>query len=349
MTLTVARPTLLLNGQDSVLFRENLLELSIEDSLDGLCRLEATFSNWGNRNNQLGFLFRKQDVYFQTPVQVKMQDTLLFEGRVSALEAAFPEGEAPQLTLLAEDALQELRVQVKTRAFEQVSVPAVVQQVAQQHGLQAQVEVSSEVHPLVMQLEQTDLGFLRDLALQVGAELSFASGKLFFQTRDRRNTQTLTLKVGASVRDLTITADLANQVNRVEVHGWDVTSKQGVKETAGDASLGAELKADSAAKILQAQGLTRVKSVALPVQINPTAAKTHAQAVFRRVARSFVTLHGVTNPDPRMKVGNKLELQEAGEGFSGTYTITSTCFRFDSLSGARFEFQAQRPDFGGGF
>ena len=84
MNLTVARPSLLLNGQDSVLFRENLLELRIEDTLEGLSRLEATFSNWGNRNNQLGFLFRKQDVYFQTPIQVKMQDTLLFDGRVSA-------------------------------------------------------------------------------------------------------------------------------------------------------------------------------------------------------------------------------------------------------------------------
>ncbi|GEM46015.1 phage late control D family protein [Deinococcus cellulosilyticus] len=349
MTLMVARPSLILNGQDSVLFRENLLELRIEDSLEGLCRLEATFSNWGNRQGQLGFLFRKQDVYFQTLVQVKLQDTVLFEGRVSALEAGFPEGAGPELTFLAEDALKDLRVQKKTRTFEHMSITDVVQQIARQNGLQAQVDAATDTRPLIMQLEQTDLGFLRDLALQTGAEIMFSAGKLYFQTRDRRSPQTLTLKVGTNVRDLTITADLANQVTGVEVHGWDVTGKQGVKESAGDSALGAELQADSAASILQALGLNRVKSLALPIQINATTARTQAQAEYRRVARSFVTLHGVTDPDPKLKVGNKIDLQAAGEGFSGTYSVTSTCFRFDSLYGARFEFTAQRPDFGGGF
>src|SRR5690606_31118178 len=92
----------------------------------------------------------------------------IFEGRITALEGRFAGSRPPELLVMAEDRLQDLRMTRRTRTFEQVSDADVIRQVAQAHGLQADVSVSGPTHRVVAQVNQSDLALARERARAAG-------------------------------------------------------------------------------------------------------------------------------------------------------------------------------------
>ncbi len=62
-------------------------------------------------------------------------DQPIFSGRITGIEARFPEGGAPSLTVLAEDRFQDLRMTRRTRTFTDVSDADVATQIAGDYGL----------------------------------------------------------------------------------------------------------------------------------------------------------------------------------------------------------------------
>src|SRR5438128_801222 len=107
----VARPSIAVAGQDEPELAEGLLSLLIVESISGLYRCEALFGNWGTINNKIGFLYFGRGLLdFGKPFQVKLGSDVIFDGRIMGLEAHFPEGRAPEIAILAEDRLQDLRM-----------------------------------------------------------------------------------------------------------------------------------------------------------------------------------------------------------------------------------------------
>ena len=62
-------------------------------------------------------------------------------------------------------------------------------------------------------------------------------------------------------------------------------------------------------------------------------------------ARRFVVGRGVAEPDARLRVGNRVDLQRLGPLFSGKYTLAEVQHVFDGR-GLRTEFTAERPGLG---
>ena len=73
-------------------------------------------------------------------------DGPVFAGRISGLEANFPAERDPEFVILAEDRFQDLRMERRTRTFENVTDADVIRQVASQQGLTAQVDVDGPTH-----------------------------------------------------------------------------------------------------------------------------------------------------------------------------------------------------------
>src|SRR5204863_8257254 len=99
----------------------------------------------------------RQDLDFGKTFEVSFQDTTLFSGNITALEAGFPETRSPEITVLAEDQLQEFRMTRRTRTFSDLSDSDIMQQIASDHGLGASINVSGPQHRTVAQLNQSDL------------------------------------------------------------------------------------------------------------------------------------------------------------------------------------------------
>src|SRR5436309_5576380 len=167
-----ARATISVEGKDDPRLGLGLLNMMIVEQTSGLYRCEATFSNWGSINGGIGFLyFDRRTLEFGKTFKVKLGSDTIFNGRILGLEAHFPEGHSPELTVLAEDRFQDLRMTRRTRTFTDVSDADVARQLANDHGLSPNVSLSGPTYKLLAQVNQSDLAFLRERARTVDAEL----------------------------------------------------------------------------------------------------------------------------------------------------------------------------------
>src|SRR5262245_55142279 len=98
--IQIARPLINLDGQDKAILSERLMALTTIESASGLYRCEALFGNWGTRENQIDFLFfDRRTLEFGKTFKVKMGTDVVFEGRIMGLEANYPDGNAPTITV----------------------------------------------------------------------------------------------------------------------------------------------------------------------------------------------------------------------------------------------------------
>src|SRR6266849_3298196 len=129
--ILATRPKIVLAGREDIDLSQALLRMSVRETVQGLYRAELRFGNWGPKDNSIGFLyFERKKLDFGKAMQVKLENDLLFDGRVSAIEADFGEGKSPELSILLEDRLQDLRMTRRTRTFTDVSDADVIRRVA---------------------------------------------------------------------------------------------------------------------------------------------------------------------------------------------------------------------------
>jgi phage protein D len=347
--LKAARPSFTVGGQAAPSLSGGLVSLLVEESTAGMYTCEATFANWGAASSSAtGFLlFDRRTLDFGKEVVVDVGGDVIFRGRVSALEAAFPEGRPPTLTVLVEDRLQDLRMNRHTETFVDKTDADIFQQVAQNNGLTPDVDISGPQHKHVFQHEVSDLAFLRERALAADAEFWMEDTTMKVRRRAARGTDSLTLVYGSDLREFTVAADLADQVSELRVTGWDVSGKQAIKESADDSTLGAELGSDESGSSILATALRRrVETVVDKVPNTTDEAKAYADSLYRHRARRFVVGHGVCIGNAKLQSGVKLTLQGLGPLFTGDYYAAQVRHVFDEVKGYRTEFQAERAGVG---
>src|SRR5512132_1698104 len=170
--LLATRPKIVLAGREDADLSQALLRMWVRETVQGLYRAELRFGNWGPKDNSIGFLyFDRKKLDFGKAVQVKVENDTLFDGRISAIEAEFGEGKSPELSVLLEDRLQDLRMTRRTRTFTDVTDADVIRRVASDHSLQATVDLTGPPHKILAQVNESDLAFIRERARAVEGEI----------------------------------------------------------------------------------------------------------------------------------------------------------------------------------
>lgn len=347
-----SRPSLSVDGREEPSLGQQLQGLFVEETTAGLSRCELTFVNWGPKDGAVGFLyFDRSLLEFGKKLKIEMGAGqgagTLFEGRITALEGRFVGARPPELLVMAEDRLQELRMTRRTRTFEEVSDADVIRQVAQAHGLRADVDVSGPTHRLVAQVNQSDLALARERARAAGAELWIDGETVRAKSRPSRGAGSLSLTYGEGLIELAISADLAHQTTGFTVAGWDVASKQAVQPKATGSALSGEMHGgDAGSDILRQAFGDRPQQVVHDLPVSEAEARALAEAHFARAARRFVTGTGVAEGDARLRVGAELELKQVGPLFDGKYFVTRVRHTFDLAHGFRTTFSIERPALG---
>jgi uncharacterized protein len=343
-----ARPTVNVGGQDDGALAEGLQRLEIVETIHGLHRCEAAFVNWGPVNGNVDYLyFDRAKLEFGAAFKILWTGETIFEGRIMALEAGFPESAPPEISILAEDRFQDLRMTRRTRSFSDVSDSDVFQQIANDHGLTANVNLNGPSHKVLVQVNQSDLAFLRERARALDAELWMDGTKLNAAARaDRRGTP-LELTLGKELRSFAALADLATQRTSVSANGWDVSAKEGLKQEADDSVIASELNGDtSGVSILKSALGERKEALAHGVPMTSDESKAIAESYFKVCARRFVVGRGVAETQSKLRVGAVIDLQKVGPLFTGKYYVVEARHRFDSVRGLRTEFIAERAGIG---
>jgi hypothetical protein len=346
--LRIARPSIYIGGQNDTALAQALLQLIISEDVQGLYHCEARFGNWGPKGNSIGFMyFDRKKLDFGKPMQIKIDQDKIFDGRISAIEANFGEARPPEIAVLLEDRFQDLRMTQRTRTFADVSDSDVMNRIANDYGLQSNIDVSGPSYKVLAQVNQSDLSFLRERARAIDAEIWLDDKTLHCQSRTKRNNGTVKVNYGGELREVTVTADLAGQRTSVKVNGWDISGKSAMTYEANDQVISGELGSDtSGISILKSAFGDRKEALAHTVPLSSREAQTEAEAVMRMTARRFVIAHGITQADAKLRVGTYIDMQGLGPLFSGKYYLCHVKHVFEGTQGFVTEFSAERAGIG---
>jgi hypothetical protein len=349
-----ARPTIRVDGTiQQLLADDDLLSLLVEETTLGLFRCEANFKNWGSTNGAVGFVYFDRKVLdfgkaFSVEFGPPGVSGPVFAGRITGIEAHYPAAQIPEILVLAEDRLQDLRMERRTRSFENISDADVIRQIASQHGLSAQIDADGPTHKVLVQVNQSDLAFLRERAAAIDAELWIDNRTLYAQARARRSAGTVSLTWGQDLLEFSVLADLAHQRSSVRVTGWSVADKAAIDAQGDEAAISAELAGGRSGSAVLAQALKqRRESVARATPLTQQEAKAMAEARYRARARGFVHGTGVVDGNVKVRVGASVTLAGLGPFFDGPYYVTRARHSFSLHDGFRTIFDGERPGIGG--
>jgi phage protein D len=351
--LVAAGPAFSVDGQNEGSLARDLLWLEIEETTEGLRTLQARFLNLGPRpgGETEDLLYLDGSVLdFGKRIEVALGpsggDRVVFDGRISALEAGFAEAREPTLTIFAEDALMKLRMTVRSRTYEEVSDADIASQLAGDHGLSPSTAAPGPTYDIVHQLEMSDLAFLRERARLVQAEIWAEGEELHFEGRTNRTGTELTLVQGDTLLAVELRADLAHQRSSVLVSGYDAQSRETIEEEAGgDAVQGeADGGVTGPATLDRALG-ERAFRRTRDVPLTSAEAQQWARAEMLRRGRTFATAIGVTSGSPDLIVGSRLTLERVGAPFEGGgWYVTRVRHTYDLERGHRTSFSAERAN-----
>jgi hypothetical protein len=346
--IRIARPSIYIGGQSDIALGQALLQLIISEDVQGLYHCEARFGNWGPKGNSIGFMyFDRKKLDFGKPMQIKIDQDKIFDGRISAIEANFGEARPPEIAVLLEDRFQDLRMTQRTRTFADVSDSDVMNRIASDYGLQPNIDVSGPSYKVLAQVNQSDLSFLRERARAIDAEIWLDDKSLHCQSRTKRNNGTVKVNYGGELREVTVIADLAGQRTSVKVNGWDISGKSAMTYEASDQVISGELGSDtSGISILKSAFGDRKEALAHTVPLSSREAQTEAETVMRMTARRFVVAHGITQADAKLRVGTYIDMQGLGPLFSGKYYLCHVKHVFEGTQGFLTTFSAERSGIG---
>lgn len=351
-TAYVSQPQIAISGQANDSLATNLLSVFVEETTEGLFRCEASFNNFGARQNDTGYLYFGRDVLeFGKDIAIQLgpsdQAIQVFKGRITGIEADYPQHGGGQILVLAEDKLQNLRMTRRTRSFEDVSDADIIRQIANEHSLTPQLDLNGPTYKILAQVNQSDLAFIRERARSINAELWVQDTTLYAKSRTDRNGSTVDLAYGVNLLSFTVLADLAQQCTELGVAGWDVENKEGIEETAEESAISAELNGNSSgSSILQQAFAARKERIVHTVPFTVEEARAIVQARYRERARRFVTGAAMADGDAHIRVGSVVNLTRLGSLFDGKYYVVRVRHSYDRTYGFRTEFDVERPGLG---
>ena len=347
---------ILVNGKDLLqqLFLE-ITQVQVDNTLKGSDRFSFTVNSAFNFENR-EFLLNKNfplisDVFvFGNAVEISMgyQDNdklpLALRGKITAVSTSFPAGGLPQITVSGYDLTYCMTKGKKSRNWTDKTDSFIVAQIAQEYGLNPTVVDTRVKHPKTEQSQESDYQFLEKLAERNGFELNCFDRELLFAPPPSKEVDAVVrLEWGSGLLSFTPEINIAEQITKVEVRGWDVASK---KEIVGTAKAGDEPNRDSGRRsggevlkqVCRDQGELKVRKPVFSQQ----EAKRIAEAILKKRAELFVQGSGESIGIPELRANTNIELLGMGKPFSKKYYVEQTTHTI-STSGYRTTFKVKDP------
>ncbi len=258
----------------------------------------------------------------------------LCKGKVTVIEPELTGGHQ-NLTLRGYDLSYGLYRNRHRRSYVQMTDSDIVRKIAQDVGLQTEVESTSQVHEYIFQNNQTYMEFLRERSRMIGFELFVREDRLVFRSPPSSpDGSPISLEWGVDFTEFRPRLSIAEQVEEVTVKGWNPAQKSEIigRATRGE---GAPAVGERRAGGSVASGVWG--RAAVQISDRPVASQAQAdriaQAILNEQASKFITAQGNCRGNPQIKVGKTLDISGVGNRFSGRYYVTSCNHRLTGDSG----------------
>lgn len=354
-SLYAARPSFLLNGQRCPAADELLVCAEVHEERDGLAHAELRFADTVRTSERgIGWAFETEGgspLSLGMSVRLFMGDETspqeIFQGIISAVEISFEPAHPPELLVFAEDALWKARMRRRTRTYTERTLGGLVETIAAELGLRPRVSGLDQDPGTQVQINETDLGFLRRVLERFDGWMKISGQELEAGPWSQGSLREITLELHSLLKSVRVTADLADQVSAVTYSGWDAVQGAVIHvESNGALPLGPGTGRTGTQVLEEAFGPRREHAGSF-VTADDREARALVDSLYLQRARRFVIVDGCAAGHPGLRVGTRVRLQGLGPRFDNTYTVTRTCHRFDLINGYETDFEAEGARFGG--
>ncbi|MEM7154111.1 MAG: contractile injection system protein, VgrG/Pvc8 family [Myxococcota bacterium] len=349
--LYAARPTIVVGGRRFQRSSEMLQAMRMRENEGGMSSLELRYSNLASHPDGKASLAFEDERQLELGAEVSVyggdedRPTEVFRGKITAIEVEFSQSNPPELVVLAEDQLLASRMERRTHLHEGTTLRSVAQTVATRAGLQLRVSGFTESIGTYLQLNESDLAFLRRLLRDYDGDMQVVGDTLHVATKNSVQRESVTLRLFSQLLSARLTADLAHQVTEVTVAGWDPELAQRVSHVSQGRALGPGAGRTGAQVLQEAFGRRSEHLGCTPV-LDAGEAEARAHTSFDQRARRFVVAECTANGNPSIRVGAHVTLAGVSPRFDNTYYVFDVCHRFDLRAGYFTDFQAECAYFG---
>lgn len=337
-----ARPRFRVDGREDNAMAEAVKDLAIQQPLSGQTHAEIRLINWGRVEGagDPGFVFQQLKHGAVIDILIGEQEqAALFTGDITAIEERYGDG-APQLLLLLEDKLHLLARQRHSRRFEAQRLDDVLGALADEAGLQFDIQVSTQTADW-HQFNESNLAFMQRLLAPYDLAVRYQHGQVIIKP-EQVDSQPLRLSPQDGVEYLRIIADLNGQPTVSQVTGFDLAADDSTQ--AQSDALQPAASGTTATALLNQLGWAGQAYFPQPFAKTQTEAERWATAAFRRRAKAFLSGEAVCNGDVALQVGREIELTDVSERLRGRYQIVHCSHRFDASQGFRTILKLNRAD-----
>ena len=271
---------------------------------------------------------------------------LMVTGLVTEISTNFPEGGSPELSVSGMDNGFLLTIGKNSKSWKSGKDSAVASEIAAFHHLGTVIDPTEEEHPQVEQSQISEWDFLKKLADRNKNYELFVdqTNQLHFAKRNNSASDVVELVYGQGLLSFRPEANLANQISRVEVYGWD---RNNAKPIVGIAKAGEESgrSGRSAAQHLESLVRDAKKRPTLRLRqpvFTQSEANQRAQAALDEHARKFLTGEGESIGLPLLRPDVNVKLSELASTFSKVYYVREATHKIDS-NGYRTRFKVEEP------
>jgi uncharacterized protein len=266
-------------------------------------------------------------------------------GLITTIGTSFPEAGLPELTISGCDHGFPLTQGKSARTWSKALDSDAAHEIASFHNLASNIQTTEERHPQIEQNQESDFQFLKKLADRNHYELFVDETKtLHFRKPNDRSTAVVKLVWGQGLLSFKPEANLAGQIAKVEVYGWDPKKKEKI---IGIARAGEESGKDARGKSPGEQLRTFVKDpdkqpvlrLRQPVFTKAEADK-RANAALNERAKQFLTGDAESIGLPEIRPDRKVEMANLGVPFSKTYYVEQATHKIDG-NGYRTRFKVK--------
>ena len=270
----------------------------------------------------------------------------VFQGTITGLEVEFPGEGPPELVVLAEDLFQQARMARRTKLYENVTLADVARELAGNLGLTPVITGLTDNIGTQVQLNESDLAFLRRLLTRYDGDLQIVGRDLHVSPLADVRRGEVELAMHSQLQEARVLVDLAHQVTEVTVTGWDPLRGERVTAQSSGAQLGPGTGRTGAAVLRDTVG-ERSHHLGHPVVVTDSEARALADAAFDSRARRFLCLEGIAEGNPSIRVGTHVRVTGLGPRFDNTYYVTRTTHTYDAMHGYKTIFEAICAYWGG--
>ncbi len=353
-TIYRARPIIEINGQQNEMVQTLLLSMEMNENENGLSSAELCFSNTSDvANNGIDLAFEYSDedaLSLGNTVKIQTGDENdpreIFNGIISGLELSMENGKQPELSVFAEDSLQKARMSRHTRVHNG-RLSEIIESIASELGLRSDVNGLDMDVGKKMQLNESNLAFIRRLLNRYQADLQIIGNELHAAPKPDIRRETFTLEMGSQLKRIRATADLAHQVSSITYSGWNATSGQAIQVTNEQNIDVGPGNGRTGSQILDRSSIERNEHIGELAAADDAEGQALVNTHFAERSRQFVCVDATSEGNPGIRVGTHVTLSGIGPRFENTYYVTQACHRYDLSEGYQTDFKAECSYFGG--